>query len=120
MTTGDLTSTLMLEISKRYPGSVIQRINVMAGNVGARFVRSALPGTSDLVGMLAPSGKFLAIELKQKGDSLSVQQFAFLQAVKRGGGIALVCGRTGLRSLPEGITCVAGVDEAMEWIEEQL
>ena len=120
VTTNDITNSLLLEISRQFNGSIVQRINVMAGNVGARFVRSAQPGTADIVGMIAPSGRFLAIEVKRPGDVLSDAQFSFLRAVQCGGGIALVVGRSGMRKLPDGVACCETVERAMRVISLAL
>lgn len=62
-----------------------------------RFVRVGTKGMSDIVGIV-PSrqpaacavGTFLAIEVKQPGGKVSLEQTAFLQTVVRAGGVGFV------------------------------
>lgn len=46
-------------------------------------------GSSDLIGMY--KGRFLAIEVKQKGKQPTVEQQQFIDFVNKNGGIAFVC-----------------------------
>lgn len=59
-----------------------------------RGVPRALPGlgvgSSDLIGVLAPSGRMLAIEVKTGGAVESPRQHAFAELVRRRGGFATV------------------------------
>lgn len=56
-----------------------------------RFVRfSTMPGISDILGILKPTGRFLAIEVKRPGNKPSPEQLAFLDVVRANGGLALV------------------------------
>lgn len=48
-----------------------------------------LNGVSDILGILAPEGVFVAIEVKAPRGVLSPAQAAFLARVKRAGGIAI-------------------------------
>lgn len=89
--TNNLTNALLLAISERWPGSVVQRVNVIAGVMASgRFVRSMAPGTSDIIGVLGGSGKFLAIEVKTGRDRATAKQLSYLAAVIRAGGIGIV------------------------------
>lgn len=55
-----------------------------------RFFRFAsATGISDLVGLLRPSGRFLAVEVKRPGRPLTQEQAAFLATVRDNGGVAL-------------------------------
>lgn len=55
-----------------------------------RFFRFAgAAGISDLVGLLRPSGRFLAVEVKRPGRPLTPEQEAFLATVRDSGGVAL-------------------------------
>ena len=77
-----------------------------------RFVRVGTVGMSDIIGVVGrtiqgpstcntvgcvthaepyiPAGRFLAVEVKQPGGKVSLQQTAFLQTVVRAGGIGFV------------------------------
>lgn len=57
---------------------------------GAWLSAGLCVGSSDIIG-LAPDGRFLAIEVKAKGGTLSKEQRAFLSMVNNRGGIAFVC-----------------------------
>jgi hypothetical protein len=85
-----------------------------------RFFRFASrPGISDIIGVLPASrhgvtasrqpGRFLAVECKRPGGKLSLDQAAFLDAVRAAGGLALV-----VHSLDELIEalCVEGYLES--------
>lgn len=56
------------------------------------FIRYGVgsPGGSDLIG-LTPTGKFMAIEVKNKTGRPSAAQLQFIEAVRAKGGIAGVC-----------------------------
>lgn len=66
------------------------RNNSGALAVGKRFVRFGHPGSSDILGILAPGGRLLAVECKTATGRLSPAQRAFLDNVTRAGGLALV------------------------------
>lgn len=58
---------------------------------GPRTVRyGLLRGSSDLVGILAPGGRFLALEVKRPGKEATEEQALFLALVRRRGGFAAV------------------------------
>lgn len=48
-----------------------------------------LKGTSDILGIL-PDGKFLAIEVKSETGRATVEQKAFIEKIKKSGGIAFI------------------------------
>lgn len=54
-------------------------------------------GCSDAIGILRPSGRFLAIEFKRPGCKPNAEQEGFLQRIRSQGGIALVV--TGVEDL---------------------
>jgi hypothetical protein len=67
-------------------------------------------GSSDLVGILAPSGRWLALEVKT-GDAVTTpEQILFLALVRKMGGFACV-----VRSLAEGF---AAIERAREGASE--
>lgn len=54
-----------------------------------RFMRfNSAPGCSDILGIL-PGGTFLACEVKRPGQKLTEKQQAFLDAVRKKGGVGL-------------------------------
>lgn len=84
---------------------LIERINagvVMVGDGDSRRPFAAAPaGWSDLTGCLAPSGRFVALEVKCGNNKPTAKQRAFLALVRGVGGFAAV---------------VRSVDEAVEAI----
>lgn len=59
-------------------------------------------GSADLIGMLAPHGRFLSIEVKKPGGRVRSDQFAWAKMIVAAGGFAAL---------------VRGVDDAIEAIE---
>jgi hypothetical protein len=56
-----------------------------------RFVRfNGAKGCSDLLGLLPPSGRFLAVECKMRGNKPTADQQGFLDVVAAAGGLAVV------------------------------
>jgi hypothetical protein len=53
---------------------------------GRRYVRSGPAGTSDVLGVLPPSGRLLALECKRPGNHPTAAQLAFLRAVRAAAG----------------------------------
>lgn len=57
---------------------------------GKRFIRTSMPGVSDILGIM-PDGRFLAIECKrEKGGVVSDAQKKFLNEIAANNGLALV------------------------------
>jgi hypothetical protein len=55
-----------------------------------RFFRFAsAPGLSDILGLLRPTGRLLAVEVKRPGRLPTLEQEAFLATVRAQGGLAL-------------------------------
>src|SRR5262245_65101357 len=55
-----------------------------------RFLRfTSQTGISDILGMLPPSGRLLAVECKRPGRQPTPEQAAFLDVVRQCGGVAL-------------------------------
>lgn len=62
-----------------------------ATDAGDRTVRYGLArGSADLIGVLAPSGRFVALEVKRPGGKLTDEQSMFLALVRKRGGFACV------------------------------
>jgi hypothetical protein len=53
------------------------------------FVKSGLPGSSDILGVL-PGGRFLAIEVKSPTGRVSPHQQQFIDTINAAGGLAFV------------------------------
>ncbi len=77
----------------------IRRIFAWRNNTGgvtasykgkSRFVRFGAVGSSDILGLIPPSGRLLAVEAKVKPNKPTETQDAFLEAVERAGGLAVV------------------------------
>jgi len=56
-----------------------------------RAVKLGSKGMPDIIGIIPPAGRFLAVEVKRsKKAKLTIHQEAFLEAVRRSGGVAAV------------------------------
>lgn len=99
-----LTNNLLLAISDAYGRSAcVQRINVIVARTHNRTVRSATPGTADVVGVV--ESRAIACEIKAGRDRMRPAQLLFQQAWERAGGIYLI---------------VRDVDQAMAELRERL
>ena len=91
-------AALQREILRRFgcrPDVRLWRANagralVPTANGGLRPIQVNLPGCPDLIGFLAPSGRFLGIEVKAPGGTLRESQLAFAEVLRRMGGIYIV------------------------------
>ena len=74
----------------RKKGMLIFRDNQQTGRHfrGVNFRESK--GRADILGCIKPTGRFLAIEVKVKGNVPSPEQVQFLDDVARAGGIAFL------------------------------
>lgn len=87
-------SKIQVEIIRRLAGE--RRIRVWRNNTGSlqdpsgRWIQFGLVGSSDLLGILAPGGQLLAIEVKSETGKLSKEQRAFGEMVERFGGVYVV------------------------------
>jgi hypothetical protein len=68
-------------------GRVAQAVNLLRSATPIRF---GLVGSADLLGIIKPSGKFLAVEVKSATGRVSEQQQRFLDMVRDFGGVAVV------------------------------
>jgi hypothetical protein len=81
---------------------------------GDRFVRYGLAvGSSDLIGILSPHGRMVAIEVKTSTGRLTTTQKKFLESVRASGGIAGVA-----RSPQEALDIIEGRYE--QGLEERI
>src|SRR6185503_8099288 len=78
--------------SSQIPGLTLWRQNVgVATTADGRKQRFGLcVGSSDLIGILNPSGRFVAVEVKTSTGRIRPEQEMFLALVRRSGGIAFV------------------------------
>jgi hypothetical protein len=93
------------------PGVVLWPNQTGVATFGKAKVKYGLAkGSADLVGILAPSGRWIAIEVKT-GDAVTTpEQVLFLALVRRQGGFACV-----VRSLEEGF---AAIERARQGLSE--
>ncbi len=117
MTSNALTNSILLALSREFK-AVAWRHNCLRAQVVGRWVRSSPDGVSDIIGCVG--GKFLALEIKMPGDTLSDAQYGFLDSVSKNGGIALVCGRKPLKKIPPSVACFEDADAAMRYINIRL
>jgi hypothetical protein len=66
-----------------------QRMNVVSQRIDQRYVRAGFVGLSDIIGQMT-DGRFLAIECKSSTGRLTDNQAAFLDTVRRHGGVAFM------------------------------
>ncbi|MCZ2414408.1 MAG: hypothetical protein LC136_09170 [Burkholderiales bacterium] len=75
----------------------LYRVTAWRMNVGAvkatyagrdRFVRFGVPGMSDIIGLMRPSGRLVAIECKVGRRRETPEQAAFQRDVRQAGGLA--------------------------------
>lgn len=69
---------------------VVIRVNSGLVKRGKHFIKLAKKGTADIVAILPPTGRVLAVECKKPGEEPRKDQLAFLESVRRVGGIGIV------------------------------
>jgi len=77
------------------------RLRVERGGKTHLYAFSGAKGLSDILGLLPPSGRFLAVETKRPGNKPTADQEHFLGMVRDAGGLALVV--TGVAELEEAL-----------------
>jgi len=73
------------------------------GKQAGKFRPAPCRGISDIMALLKPSGRMLAIEVKSKTGRVTPEQTAFLESIKGSGGVALVA-----RSIADVENAIAG------------
>jgi hypothetical protein len=74
----------------------LRRIYCWSNPSGAVWIRSGKfmsfgkKGSADIIGLIPPDGKFLAVETKAPDGCLSLEQREFLAMVQQQGGLAVV------------------------------
>jgi hypothetical protein len=93
----------IVEALRADPDLLVWRNTVGVGEHDGRRVTYGLAlGSSDLIGLLGPHGRFVAFEVKTPEGRLTEHQARFLERVRRQGGIAAV-----VRSVDEARTVIA-------------
>lgn len=64
--------------------------NTGAVKVGERFIRFGHKGSTDILAIVPPSGRLLAVECKTGSGRLTADQRAFHQTITDAGGLAVV------------------------------
>lgn len=73
-----------------HPRVRIARINTGAAKMHGRFVRFNPPGTADIVGIIAPSGRMLMIECKSPTGKQRDDQKTMQKVVDKFGGLYIL------------------------------
>jgi len=80
----------VLQVLKHHPAVAwVERQNTGAMQIGGRFVRFGWRGCSDVIGQLR-DGRLLAVEVKSQSGKLRPEQAAFLDQVRRFGGVGFM------------------------------
>jgi hypothetical protein len=108
----DIQQGVLLALGSRSDCKV-WRNNVGTGrDPSGRVIRFGVPGSADVFGILAPSGRFLALEIKSAKGRLRPEQAGWGEMVRRQGGIYEV-----VRSIEE---AVAVVERAQEQVQGRV
>lgn len=110
MTEAELQALVMLELNK-LPGVVVWRNTVGTGRTthGAWVTFGLAPGSSDLIGLVAPHGRFLALEIKSARGYVRPEQRLFCDLVRSVGGVAAV-----VRTLDDAFAAVDAARKARD------
>ena len=99
MSERDIQTSILLELSRgptrllrvnagvAWQGTVIERTEHRLVLARPYAIRLAAPGVSDLIGW-TEGGRFVAIEVKAPRGRLTDEQAAFIELVRRSGGLA--------------------------------
>ena len=98
------TRLLRINAGVAWQGTVIERTQHRLVLARPYAIRLAAPGVSDLIGW-TEGGRFVAIEVKAPRGRLTDEQAAFIELVRRSGGLAGVA-----RSVDEARKIIRGVE----------
>ncbi len=87
MTHGELVNRLLLAVS---PLGLTWSNASGAAKVDGRLLRYGLKGSSDIILVLAPTGRFIGIEAKVGRDAYRPAQQAFAAALNAAGGLYIL------------------------------
>lgn len=83
-----VVAAILHRIGERYPQARCWRNNTGAlRDPTGRLIRFGLPGSADILGLIGPEGRFLAIECKTQRGRQTEQQRKFQAMVERHGGL---------------------------------
>jgi hypothetical protein len=88
----DIQSAILALLHAR--GVVAWKAGAGAFRVGDRYVKMGHRGVADIIGVLPPAGRLLAVEVKRSGATPTGEQHAFLFSVRQAGGLAFVAHST--------------------------
>ena len=102
MTEAEILRAVRLAVGQ-LPGVVVWRnsVGVATYRDGRIMPYGLAKGASDLLGILAPQGRFLALEVKSAAGRLTDEQALFLALVRRCGGFAAT-----VRSVPDALAAI--------------
>jgi len=83
----------ILSLWGAHPRLRIARMNTGAAVLKGRFVRFGVPGTADIVGLIAPTGRMLQIECKAARGKQRDAQLVMQRVVTAMGGLYIVARR---------------------------
>lgn len=73
-----------------HPRVRIARVNTGAATIRGRLVRFGVPGTGDICGIIAPTGRLLMIEVKSATGKQRAAQVVMQRVISAFGGIYVV------------------------------
>jgi hypothetical protein len=88
--TESLIQHAILKAWGAHPRIRIARVNTGAAMVKGRLVRFGVPGTADIMGIIAPTGRMLAIEVKSGTGKQRPEQERFQRVVTAFGGLYIL------------------------------
>lgn len=95
-------------IQQRIRAAISSEARCWRNNVGQLLNEKGIPvryglavGSSDLVGLVRPSGRMFCLEIKTAAGKASPEQLAWLETIRRFGGVAGIC-----RSVDDAIAIV--------------
>ena len=86
--TNELTKKILEALFERGVFAWRQNTQGVFDRAKGTYRPAAKKGVSDILGLIPPHGRFLAIEVKTGRDKLSPEQIGFLTTVSAAGGIA--------------------------------
>ncbi len=98
------------------PGVRVFRNNTGAIKMDHRMVRFGLAGSADILGIIAPHGRVLAVECKSATGRQSKQQSIFQRVIERHGGLYILCKSSDecLRLFSQGLQAVGSTQPLVD------
>ena len=98
-----IMQAIQLELSKIGVRLLRNNVGMLEDSRGQKVKYGLCKGSSDLIGWIIPSGRFVAVEVKTPIGRATPEQINFIEAVNRGGGIAFIA-----RSVEEAVQQIRG------------